>query len=417
MIGFISRFFARMSKEFGQAFRSLRNPAYRTYAIGHFVSMTGSQLQSVALAWTTYSLTQSASKLGLTAMATFMPALFLGMVGGLVADRFNRGRVLMATQLVGLVLATGLAVLSFSGYLSFGIILSFALVQGVVNAIEHPCRQAFVFDIVGPDDTVNAVGLNSMIFNSTRLAGPALAALLLPLVGDAICFGLNGISFLAAVITLALIAKAVVVRGRADGAERPSLRSGISLAFKTPSIRNVLLLTASTSFFAFQYSIMLPVLVDTVLHGTALELSLITAAAATGSLVGNLVLASRGRKELLPAIIAGSSLAPGIFLLLFSLSTSFPITLGAAALLGGSIALQLGSSNSFLQLTVPSDFRGRVMSMYTSVLMGSVPFGSLLIGHLADSIGASRALALCAVATLLTAVLYVLASFRGKSHE
>ncbi len=414
MAGLISRFFAKVGNELGQTFRSLKNPAYRTYAFGHFVSMTGSQLQAVALAWTTYSLTQSASKLGITAMATYMPALFLGMLGGLVADRFNRRRVLIATQGAGLVLAMALAALSFSGYLSFGLILTFALIQGVVNAIELPCRQAFVFDVVGAEHTVNAVSLNSMIFNSTRLIGPALAAVLLPLVGDSICFGLNGLSFLAAMITLSMIAGAVVVQDRSAGNSHPSMRSGLALVRDTPSIRNILFLTASTSFFAFQYAIMLPVLVDKVLHGSAMELSLITVAAAGGSLAGNLLLASRGRKELLPRIIAASSIAPGVFLLLFALSTSFPLMLAAAALLGCSIALQLGSSNSFLQLTVPSDFRGRVMSMYTSVLMGSVPFGSLLVGHLADSIGAPRALALCAVATVLASLLYLLATYRGK---
>lgn len=413
MTEIFSRFFARVSRELGQTFRSLKNSAYRTYAIGHFVSMTGSQLQAVALAWTTYALTQSATKLGITAMATYMPAFFLGMVGGLIADRFNRRHVLMATQAVGFVLTAALAVLCLSGYLTFGLILVFALAQGLVNAVEHPCRQAFVFDVVGSDYAVNAVGLNSMIFNSTRLLGPALAALLLPLVGDAACFGLNAISFLVAVLTLWLIRNAVSAR-KSEAGEKPSLLSGIKLAWRTASIRNVLLLTASTSFFAFQYAIMLPVMVDKVLHGSALELSLVTAAAALGSLVGNLVLASRAKKESLPRIIAWSSIAPGVFLLFFAMSTSFWLMLIASALLGGSIALQLGGSNSFLQLTVPSDFRGRVMSMYTSVLIGSVPFGSLLVGQMADSMGAPRALALCAFATLAASGLYLLSSFRRK---
>lgn len=419
MTGFISRLLARIGNEFGQTFRSLRSPAYRTYAIGHIISMTGSQLQAVALAWTTYSITLSASKLGLTAMATYLPALFLGMVGGLVADRFDRRRVLMGAQVAGFLLAGALAALTAGGYISFGLILAFGFAQGLVNAIELPCRQAFVFDVVGAEDTVNAVSLNSMIFQTTRLIGPALAALLLPLVGDAACFALNAVSFLAALATLAMLAKSVKARAKppADGA-RASLRSGLALVANTPSLRNVLMLTASTSFFAFQYAIMLPVMVDKVLGGSATELGLITAAAAIGSMLGNLVLASRGRKEWLPRIIAISSVAPGLFLLLFALSNSFPLLLGAAALLSGSIALQLGSSNSFLQLTVPSDFRGRVMSFYTSVLMGSVPFGSLLVGHLADSIGAPRALALCACATIAGSVLYLLATYRvWKKHE
>lgn len=415
MAGLIARFVARVGSELRQTFRSLKNPAYRTYALGHFVSMTGSQLQGVALAWTTYSLTQSATKLGLTAMATYLPALLLGMLGGLVADRFDRRRVLIVTQGVGMLLAFALAAMTFSGYISFGLILAFGFAQGIVSAIELPCRQAFVFDVVGPDDTVNAVGLNSMIFQTTRLFGPALAALLLPIVGDAACFGLNGLSFLAAMISLTLLASVVKPREKKAGTQNPSLGSGLSLVRNTPSLRNVIMLTASTSFFAFQYAIMLPVMVDKVLGGTALELSIITAVAACGSLLGNLVLASRARQEHLPRIIALSSIAPGIFLLVFALSNSFPLMLVAAALLSGSIALQLGSSNSFLQLTAPADFRGRVMSMYTSVLMGSVPFGSLLVGHLADMAGAPRALALCAVATLIGSGLYLLATIRNRS--
>lgn len=397
--------FAKVGKELSQTFRSLAKPAFRRYAAGQLVSLTGSQVNAVALAWTTYSLTQSASKLGMVALATYLPVLLLSLVGGMVADRFDRRRVLVATQLVSGLISFSLAALAWTGGLSFPVILAFGLAAGIVAAIDLPCRQAFVFDVVGRDDMVNAVGINSFIWNFARLVGPALAALLLAFAGPALCFAADGVSFLFAITTLVGVVTTSGAQAKAESG--PAWTAGLRVLISSPRLRNIVLLVGCTSFFAFQYSILMPVFIGTVLAGDPTLLGVLTSCAAAGSICGNLFLASRGKKDILPRVLAVTSITPGIFLLALAFSGSTPAAGAAVFFLGGSIALQIGSANSYVQLTVPAEYRGRVMSIYTSVLIGAVPIGSLFLGQLADIAGVPRTLVVCAVACLLFALFYV----------
>lgn len=400
-------FFAFFGKEFGQAFRSLADPNYRTYTIGQVISLTGSHIHNVALAWLTYQVTQSASLLAIVTLSSFVPVLLFSIIGGMIADRFDRRRVLMGTQVASIALASTLAFCVFTGNLSFWVLLVFGIIQGLENAVEMPVRQSFVYDVVGENRMVNAVGINSFIFNSTRFIGPAIAALILAFAGAGVCFVLNAVSFLAAIETIRRVKPVTKKQTEAPGAKKAPLTAGIRVAFSGKRIRNLLLLTGCSSFFAFQYSILLPVVVDKVVHGGPSHLSILTACAAIGSVLGSLVIASRGRKESLHKFIAWASIFPGIFLFLFSISTSVPLMAVMLVLLCLSFGIQLGSSNSHLQLIVPTEIRGRVMSVYTSVLIGAVPFGSLFAGRLADWYGVSLALSVCAVATFLSSLYYI----------
>ncbi|MBY0358545.1 MAG: MFS transporter [Candidatus Obscuribacterales bacterium] len=397
----------KAGKELGQTFRSLANKNYRLYTFGQVISLTGSHVQNVALAWVTYQITQSATLLAWVTLATFLPMFCLSVVGGMVADRYDRRKVLIGTQVVGILLASSLAIGVFTGYLSFWPIFVFSIAQGINNAIEVPVRHSFVYDLVGGKDMVNAVGINSLVYNATRFIGPAVAAFVLAMAGSGICFVLNALSFLAAVKTLR---KVTVLGQAAQDAHAPqqvSFFAGIMAAFSDRRIRNILFLTCCSSFFAFQYSVLLPVVVDKILHGNASHLGILTASAACGSVIGGLLLASRGRKEILLQVIKWSSACPGIFLLFFALSSSLPVMAVLTGLISMSIGMQLSSSNSYLQLSAPSNVRGRVLSVYTACLVGAVPFGSLLTGHLADRYGVSLALAVCAAASTICSLIYI----------
>lgn len=404
-MSWITRNIARFGGEFGQAFRSLANANYRIYTFGQLVSLTGTHLQSVALSWTAYQVTGSASLLGIITLATYAPVLFLSLLGGMMADRFDRRKILIWNQVAGLLISAALAACTLTGCVNFWILFGFSLCLGIASAIEMPVRHSFVFDVVGENNMVNAVALNSLVFNSARLLGPAMAAILLPLTGSGICFALNSASFLAAIFTLR---KVQTTSGNsAHGADGTSFLDAVRLAFYNPRIRNILIITGCATGFVYQHIIMLPIVVDKTLHGSAVMLGFLTSAAAFGSVVGGLFLASRGRKEILPKIIAWGCFGPGFFLLIFSACSSLVPTVVSIALLHMFYAIQIGSSNSYLQLTVPSQYRGRVMSLYSSILVGSVPAGSLLVGYLTDHVGVSWALAVCAVASLLSSFFYI----------
>ena len=399
------RLAAKLRGEFATTFSSLRHRDYLVYSIGQLVSMTGTWTQQIALAWITYSITHSAWLLGLVSLFANVPVLLLSLVGGMVADRFDRRRVIMITQYVEMALATLLTVLVFTNHLEVWMILGMSALFGVANAFEMPARQAFFPELVHGENLVNAISLNSVIFNITRMCGPALGAILLVAVGQAACFGLNALSFLAAIVTLHMLRPEITPAPKKKS--KVPMSEGLRIAFGTAPIRNIFILTFFTSFFGFQISALLPVFVSDVFHASAGSLGLLSAASALGALGGSLFLASRGKKEQLSRT-AGLA-AIGVALTLFAFSFSHSIWLSAAIniFIGVAVSMQLNSANSLLQLSVTDDVRGRVMSVYTMTMLGAVPFGSLAIGHLADIMGAPIAVLVCAVACGLSALFYI----------
>jgi len=404
-MSFTERLVARFRHELSQTFRSLRHPNYLKYSGGQLVSLTGSWMQTTALAWIAYNLTHSALFLGLVGLFCNIPILLLSIFGGMVADRYDRRRVLVVTQWFSMALAIVLTALVFTDSLQVWMILALSIASGIISAFEVPSRQAIVVDLVKGQDLVNAISLNSVIFNSTRILGPAIGAVLLGQLGPSVCFGLNAVSFLAAIITLQQL------RLDKPASDTPSPKvpfvAGLRAAFGVKQIRDILILTALTSFFGFQFSTLLPVFVKDVFHATPEALGLLAAASAFGALTGSLFLASRGRPSQLHRNISIDSVGVAVSLGLFAFSSNLYLSAFIEVFIGIAISVQLNSANSLLQLTVPNDVRGRVMSIYTMILLGAAPFGSVVIGKLTDVVGAPWAVAVCAIACAGAAIFYV----------
>jgi MFS family permease len=407
-------FVARVRGELAQTFRSLRHPDFLMYSGGQLISLTGSWMQQMALAWITYSLTHSALFLGLVGLFTNVPVLLLSLFGGMVADRYNRRRVLIMAQWASMASAAILTALVVTDSLQVWMILALAVVSGIITAFEVPSRQAIVSDLVHGEDMVNAISVNSVIFNTTRMFGPAIGAFLLGSFGAEVCFALNTLSFLAAIYTLRRLTIEQKQESAADKRDTP-ISEGLRFAWGNAEIRNILILTSFTSFFGFQFATLLPVFVSDVFHASAGALGLLSAASAMGALGGSLFLANRGKPSELHRNICVASIGLAVSLFLFAMSPNLYLSAFIEVFIGLSISVQLNSSNSLLQLTVPNAVRGRVLSMYTMILLGAVPFGSVVIGKLTDSSGAPLAVAVCAVACAGAAVYYVL---RGrKDHQ
>jgi MFS family permease len=410
---------ARLRDEFGKTFRSLRNGDFLKYSSGQLVSMTGTWMRTTALQWITYELTHSALLLGLVGLCSNVPILVLTLFGGMLADRYDRRRILVVTQWLSMTLSAILTMLVFTGVLQVWMILLFSVASGIVAAFEMPSRQAFVTDLVGKGDLVNAISLNSVIFNTTRIVGPALGAVALAGLGPTVCFALDTVSFVAALWTL----RGLRTRNRPSGnagtapgstSAGASVWAGVRVAFGDPAIRNLLILTVFTSFFGFQFSALLPVFVTDVFHASASALGFLAAASAVGSLGASLFLASRGTPDALARNIRIASLGVPATLLLFALSRNIFLTAGIELLVGGFISMQMNSANSMLQLRVSDEVRGRVMSIYSMILLGAVPFGSVAIGSLTDKIGAPWAVAVCAIACFCAGAFYVTRRTKGN---
>jgi len=375
------------------ALRSLRHRNYRLFFAGQLVSLTGTWMQSVAQAWLAYSLTHSAAVLGIVGFAGQIPALLFSPAGGVVADRFARRRVLLATQATSMVLAFTLAALTLGGRVSISWILVLAALSGVVNAFDIPTRQAFAVDMVGRDDLVNAIALNSSIFNGARVLGPAIAGLLVARIGEGWCFLVNGVSYLAVLGSLLAMRLPAPVRGPHATSAWASVREGFVYASRARPVRALLLLLGVVSLTGMPYVVLMPVFAREILGGGARELGLLMGCAGVGALLGAIVLASRRNVKGLGTFIAICAGGMGISLIAFALSRDFRLSALLLVPVGFFVMSQMASSNTLIQSLIPDAMRGRVMSLYAMMFMGMAPIGALIAGFLAARIGAPATLA------------------------
>ncbi|MGI8563684.1 MAG: MFS transporter [Candidatus Dormibacter sp.] len=384
----------------GGTFGSLAVRNYRLYFFGQVVSVSGSWMQRIAQSWLVLHLTGSGVALGAVSALQFLPVLLLGAWGGLVADRFDKRRVLLGTQAAMGVLALGLALATLSGVVNVAMVYAFALALGFVAAIDMPARQAFVMEMVGRQHITNAVSLNSAVFTSARVIGPALAGVLISAAGTGWCFLINAASFLAVLLALAAMNPSELQRSLPAARGRGQLRAGISYAWRNREVRALLLIIASVGTLALNFNVILPLVARNSFHGDATTFGLLFSTLGLGSLAGALFTASRrtiGWPGLLGALLVfglcllGAAVAPGLIWELLVL-----VPLGVA-----SLAFQ-ATANSTLQLRVDAAFRGRVMALYGVVFVGSTPFGSLLVGWVAEQYGPRSGFVLGGVSVLLT---------------
>jgi MFS family permease len=345
--------------------RALHARDFRLYFAGQLVSVAGTWMQQIAMAWLAYSLTHSALVLGLLGFASQIPILLLAPLGGVWSDRVDRRRLMMTTQ---------------------ALLIGLAFVLGCINAVDVPVRQALVVHLVA-DRTLlpNAIALNSFMMNATRFVGPALAGVIVAWAGAAVCFLLNALSYLAVLVALAALHTRP---GR--GTDKPALhalREGLAYAAGHREIRLFLLLVAAMSFLVAPYVVMLPHYAKTVLGGDARTFGLLVSSAGAGALLASVFLASRGSIEGLAARVGGAAILAGAALVAFALNTLTALAYPILMVLGFSIILVAAGSNTLLQSWVRDDVRGRVMAIFSVAFLGIAPLGSLLLGSLTHAFG------------------------------
>jgi len=378
--------------------RALKHRNFQLFFSGQLISLIGTWMQSVAQSWLVYRLTGSSLLLGSVGFASQIPVFLVAPLGGIVADRCNRQRVVIATQVASMVLALILAILTLSGWVRVWHIFVLAALLGVVNAFDIPGRQSFLVDMVGKEDLMNAIALNSSMFNGARVVGPAVAGILVAKIGEGWCFFANGVSYIAVIIGLFMMR--VQPRHTAPKAGSPlrDIIDAFQWVRRTGPIRALLLLLGLVSLVAMPYSVLMPVFADKVLHGGARGLGILMGATGVGALLGALTLASRTGVRGLGRWVAYSCGAFGASLVLFSMSRNFWLSTALLLPVGFSMMLQMSSSNTLIQAMVPDELRGRVMALYSMMFMGMAPFGALLGGALADRIGAPLTVGIGAMA-------------------
>ncbi len=390
---------------FPRMFRSIENRNYRLYFLGQLVSLLGSWLQSVAQAWLVYRLTGSSFQLGLVLFIGQASLLFLSPIGGLIADRYPRRWVVVATQTTSMLLAFVLAVLTLWGHVQLWQILAMAGLQGIINAIDVPTRQALVSEIVNTDNLLNAVALNSSIFNNASSVAPLVAGFLVATVGEGWCFAINGATYLAVIAGLLMMR---LEEQRKDGEMQSALssvREGFHFVHDTAPIRRILLVLAVVSLFGAPFTVLMPIFADKILHAGPRGLGLLMSANGVGSLIGSLLLASRRGLAGLGRWIVFGSAGFGAALTLFSQSRSFALSLLILAAVGFCMFYQITASNTLIQAMSPNALRGRVIAILSMLILGVVPFGALLAGFLAEQFGAPLTVAVGGLACVAGAVL------------
>jgi MFS family permease len=388
-------------------FAAMRHRNFQLYFGGQLVSNIGTWMQVIAQAWVVYQIGHSALTLGLVAFASAIPVLVITPFAGVVVDRVSRRKLLMMTQTGAMVLAFIMAALTFTNVIQEWQVIVLAALLGVVNAFDAPARQAFVPEIVTRDDLPNAIAMNSMMFNSARVIGPAVAGLTLAAFGAAWCFTINGISFLAVLVGLWLIdlPERRVVHTSSPWSQ---LKSGLRYTAGHREILTLILISLVFSVFGISYATILPAFVENTLHMGAAAYGWVNTATGLGAVMGAFLLMyglSHGRRgKLLVAV----NIAFPLLLMAFAFTSSFVPALVLAFGLGLGFMMQFTTLNTLLQTRVEDGFRGRVMGLYTLTFFGFAPFGNLLIGYLGQQWGLSLAMALFAACSLFLSTLILI---------
>ncbi len=402
------------------AFRVLRHRNFRLYAGGMAVSLAGTWMQQLAQSWLVYRLTHSEWMLGLTWFCANLPVLLLSPIGGLAADRMPRRRIVMLAQTAAMIQAVLLAVLTLTQTVQIWHVLVLAGILGMANAFDIPGRQALFVHLVGKEDLLGAISLNSATFNSARVVGPAIGGYMVARFGEGFCFALNAVSFLAVLGSLWLMD--VREPAAADSPESPleRLRSGWRYAWNTPAVRTLLLIAGAVSLATAPASTLAPIFADQIFHRGPEGLGLLSGALGVGAIAGTLSLARRGGTLGLNDVILTSALGLGICFAVYAWSPSFHLSLLVMVLIGASLFRQNASANTAIQARIDDSYRGRVMGLYSMMVIGMLPLGSLGSGALAELVGSRWTTMVGGTMSLLTALFVysqrrVLQSWLGQS--
>ncbi len=385
-------------------FISLKSRNFRLWFAGQVVSLVGSWMQATAQGYLVYELTQSAAYLGIVAFANGLPTILFTLLGGVAADRFSKRKVIIAAQSFMMLLAVILAGLTFLGWVQPWHIVLLAFLLGVANAFDAPARQAFIVEMVDRNNLSNAIALNSTIFNLGTIIGPAIAGLVYAWLGPAWCFTINGVSFIAVIIALALMRLSPALSLPSIGSPLQKLREGLRFVINEPRIRLVLGYVAVLSLFGFSLMTLMPAWSVKILGGDVRTNGWLLSARGIGSLIGALMMAYIGSQQIRNKMwLIGWYLMP-FALLFFAVVRWIPGSLLLIIIFGWGIMTVLNISNALIQSYVSDELRGRVMSVYAMVFMGSMPIGSLIVGGLATAIGEPVTVIICASVILMATI-------------
>jgi MFS family permease len=389
-------------------FSALTYRNFRLYWFGHIISITGTWIHTTAQGWLVLKLTDSPFYLGLLGSASSMPILLFTLIGGVAADRFLKRKILLTTQTASMVLAFSLGLLVSSGSVSVWHVLTIAFCIGTVSAFDIPTRQSFLIEMVGRENLMNAIALNSTAFHGSRVTGPAIAGVIIRYLGIAACFYLNALSFLAAIISL------LRMRFKPEGIKRhesasilEEFKQGLVYIFGESRVLSIIMSVGIISFFGFPYIYFLPVYARDILKTGATGLGILMGLAGAGAFTGAVNLALRGDFSRKGFLMAASGIVFSAALLVFSLSTTIWLSYPMLFLIGWGAISQIATANSLIQLTVPDRLRGRVMSSFTTVFLGMATIGNIMIGILANYVGTQTAVGIGAKCCLIGTILMI----------
>ena len=402
-----SKGLTRTADRSSSIFRALGHRNYRLFFTGQSISMIGTWMTRIATSWLVYRLTGSAMLLGIVGFSGQIPSFLLAPFAGVFVDRWNRHKLLVWTQVLALIQSLALAILTFAGVIQVWHIIALSVFQGLINAFDMPARQTFLIQLIEDrEDLPNAIALNSSLVNGTRLIGPSIAGVIIAVVGEAWCFMIDAVSYIAVIgsllaMTISAAEVERVVRKLNVGEQ---LKEGWNYIYTNPAISKILLLLAIVSLVGMPYTVLMPIFANDILHGGPYTLGFLMAASGTGALTGALFLAARKSVLGLGRFVPRMAAVFGAGLIAFSFSRLISLSLILMFVTGLGFMVQMAVSNTLIQTIVDEDKRGRVMSFYTMAFMGTAPFGSLLAGSVAERIGAPYTLLIGGVGCILGAI-------------
>jgi MFS family permease len=393
---------ARLRSASNATFRSLHTRNFRLFFTGQAISQAGTWMQSVAIIWVVLDLTDNGFAVGMVTAAQFLPLLVLGAWTGVLADRFDRHRTLIATQVAFAALAVVFSVISLTGSATVTWMYGLSLVFGLITALDNPVRRVFVGELVGRDDLPNAVGLNSAMTTGSRIFGPALAGALIAGPGAGACFTLNAVSYLAVLVALLRMERSAFALVPTVARAKGQIRSGLRYAWNAPDLRASLLLVAVVGFAAFNFQVTLALLAERTFHGSAGTYTLLFSVMSVGSMLGGLAVAHSRLVTMRNLVTAGFGLS--VAMVAMALSPSLWLALLFALPTGFTSIYLVSGSNAVVQLRADPQMRGRVLALYAMLFLGSTPIGGPIIGWVADVSNARVAVAVGGVASGLAAL-------------
>lgn len=400
----------------GFRFAVLRIRDFRLFWFGQLISLSGTWMQSVAQGWLVYRLTESPFYLGFVAACGTLPILLFTLAGGIVADRFRKRNLILLTQTLSIVPAVSLGVLTDLNVITVWQVALFAAVLGTINAFDMPARQSFIIEMVGKEHLTNAIALNSAAFHGARMVGPIIAGLTITSLGLPACFYLNAISFVAVIVSLATIKQHGAVAKTTNSIVK-DLVDGLRYIKGQTDIFQIIAIIAVFSLFGMPFITLLPVFAEAVFHRGPEGYGIMVGATGAGALMAALFLAVREDIKNKAKFMSVSAVCFSVLLYLFSLLRHFPLTIGILVCIGWSLVSFFALANSYIQLSVPDELRGRAMSVYTFVFLGTAPIGNSIVGTMADIAGTTFTVGMTAVICLLVSGVFCRSICKARKEQ